>query len=68
MLAHEACHVHRYLQGLEPGNYPGEKACLTLEIGVMKEIGVPPYWIAGAQHRLDNIDNPKYQWWLPGNY
>ena len=68
MLAHEACHVHRHLQGLEAGGYPGEKACLTLEIGVMKEIGVPAFWIAASQHTLDNIDDPAYQWWLPGNY
>ena len=68
MLSHEACHVHRYEQGLESGGYPGEKACLTLQIQVLKEIGAPASWIAYYENTLANIDNPEYQWWLPGNY
>lgn len=68
MLSHEACHTHRYLEGLEPGGYPGEKACLTLQIEVLKAINAPSFWINSYQHTLDNIDNPEFQWWLPGNY
>lgn len=68
MLSHEACHQHRHDQGLEAGGYPGEKACLALQIDVLKAINAPAFWINSYQHTLDNIDNPEYQWWLPGNY
>ena len=68
MLSHEACHQHRQDQGLESGGYPGEKACLALQIDVLKAISAPSFWINSYQHTLENIDNPEYQWWLPGNY
>ena len=68
MLAHEACHAHRHYAGLESGGYPGEKACLGVNIEVLKAVNAPGHWIAIYQRLLDNIDDPANQWWLPGNY
>lgn len=68
MLTHEACHQHRADQGLEPGGYPGEKACLGIQIEALKAINAPRFWIDSYQDTLDNIDDPARQWWARAHY
>ncbi len=68
MLTHEACHQHRADLGLEPGGYPGEKACLAIQIETLKAINAPRFWIDSYQDTLDNIDDPARQWWARAHY
>ena len=52
--------------GLESGGYPGEKACLEMQLVSTLEFNPSSGWIQSYRHTLANIDNPEYQWWLPG--
>ena len=63
-LAHEACHVHRHEAGLEAGGFPGESACLELQIQVLEEVRAPSELIGGYRHTFINIENPEYWWWV----
>lgn len=64
-LLHEACHVHRYRAGQEPGGYPGEKACIQAEVALWAELA------PGSEHHnrklryLANIHRRECQHWLP---
>ena len=64
-LVHEACHVHRYRAGQEPGGYPGEKACVEAEAALWAEVA------PGSEHHnrklryLANIHRRECQHWLP---
>ena len=68
MLVHEACHVHRYEAGLQPGEYVGEKACLETNIVATQVFAPNSDVLRYDLELLAKIDDPKYQWWLPGNY
>ena len=64
-LVHEACHVHRQRAGLQPGGYPGEKACIEAEVALWQEVA------PGSEHHnrklryLANIHRRECQHWLP---
>lgn len=66
VLVHEACHVHRYRAGLPPGGYPGEKACVEMELALWRE--APPLhrgFIDRKLRYLANIHRRECQHWLP---
>ena len=65
MLVHEACHVHRYEAGLEPGGLAGESAglCVETEIQALEVINPNSGWIRFSRGVLANIHRPECQWW-----
>ncbi|MCY4072891.1 MAG: hypothetical protein OXG60_16480 [Chloroflexi bacterium] len=63
MLVHEACHVHRYEAGLEPGGLAGESACVETEIQALEVINPNSGWIQYSRRVLANIHRPECQWW-----
>ena len=68
MFVHEACHVYRYRAGLEPGGYVGEKACTEIQLEATLAFAPNSRWNDWLRTLLSRIDDPAYQWWLPGNY
>ena len=68
MFVHEACHVYRYRAGLEAGGYVGEKACTEIQLEATLAFAPHSRWNGWLREILANIDNPEWQWWLPGNY
>ena len=63
VLVHEACHVNRYKDGLDHGNYTGEKACTETQLHAVENIDpldrVPP----SLRWTLANIQDSDDQWW-----
>lgn len=64
-LVHEACHVHRYRAGLEPGGYPGEKACIEMEAALWQELAPNSKHHNRKLRYLANIHRRECQHWLP---
>ncbi len=65
-LVHEACHVHRYRAGLEPGGYPGEKACVEAEVALWQEVpALHSEFLDRKLRYLANIHRRECQHWLP---
>lgn len=64
-LVHEACHVHRYRAGLEPGGYPGEKACVEAEAALWQEAAPNSEHHNRKLRYLANIHRRECQHWLP---
>lgn len=63
LLVHEACHVNRYVAGLEHSGYVGEKACLIEQIEAMETVDPFDRAVWVQRNTLANIDDPEYQWW-----
>ena len=62
-MVHEACHVHRYETGLQPGGYEGEKACLTAQIEALEAVDPLNILVLVYRSVLEDIDDPEFQWW-----
>ena len=62
-MVHEACHVHRYEAGLQPGGYEGEKACLTAQIEALEAVDPLNILVLVYRSVLEDIDDPETQWW-----
>ena len=63
LLAHEACHVHRWRSGQNSGGVVGETACVQIEVQALDAIGPDPRRRNRLQYLLDNIHDPAVQWW-----
>ncbi len=64
-LVHEACHVHRFRAGLEPGGYPGEKACIEAEVALWQEVAPNSLHHNRKLRYLAVIHRRECQHWLP---
>ena len=63
-LAHEACHIHRHLDGVERSGLVGETACTKVEVAALQAIAPPNNGrLRWLQKLLANIHDPEYQWW-----
>ena len=63
LLAHEACHVHRWRSGQNSGGVVGETACVQIEVQALDAIGPDSRRRNRLQYLLDNIHDPAVQWW-----
>ena len=63
ILAHEACHVHRYEAGLEHAGLVGERACTERQLEA--HIAMDPHDPRADEHRktLATIHDPSTWWW-----
>ena len=63
IIVHEACHAHRYSDGLESGGYRGERDCTEKEVEVLQVLGPGSPQLQHEIWLLENMHKTKYQWW-----
>ncbi len=63
IIVHEACHAHRYSDGLESGGYRGERDCTGKEVEVVQVLGPGSPQLQHEIWLLENMHKTKNQWW-----
>ena len=63
LLVHEACHVHRYNAGQNPGGVEGEKACTLQQLEAISSINPNSSHVQYLRKIIDKIDTEEGQWW-----
>ena len=63
VIVHEACHAHRYSDGLESGGYHGERDCTEKEVEVLRVLGPGSPQLQHELWLLDNMHKTENQWW-----
>ena len=63
IIVHEACHAHRYKDGLVSGGYHGERDCTEKEVEVLRKLAPGSSQLAHEEWLLANMQDTDDQWW-----